>query len=1234
MTIISLILFLISFFWFRSKSKSEKESWKDLFSAISMKVTDFYCKGTPTKIVMGFLKLEMILFEAIAFGMPIIRAAITKGDKGFWQLFCEFQFDGISVETAKWFLYIAAGVVVLYLFTYRNEDKIVSLFEKIQSSLKDLKIGQKEIKNKVDRNSDKLDAILNNGFRDRISPIITLREYASIYQNHGVRKPEDNESLKKKRALIVNPNSSHVRILALSGTGKTYQILKSFEEAGQLDSIYYCDSVNHADFYKALQNLVLDAKDCTLILDNCKSSIAEAVIREYGNSIRVITAHYDPNDSANGYKEIDLNAETLESIISDIIDTNANDGMPEDQKQFIKRHCGGIPLMALLLTQAYNTSGKFSDIHDIKLLNNLLNLDSDNEAIQRVAMRTIALFQPLDFAEGESKTADYLMNSDKFTSYLTQVNRKEIFKTIVRKLYKRNLIEKDSVFINMRPQPLACWLVAEWLKDKGEAIVETISDLSAQPRELSSPLIEAWAKRLEFMQGNKDAEDLYAELVKLNGGPFANEDVVCSDFGSRLILAMATVNPVAISECLFGILFNKPVEWLKDTLVGDARRNIVRTLEKLCFCGQTFHQSAHTLARLAISENEDWSNNSEGQFRQLFHIALAGTECDLTYRYEVIKALYHEGREYHELLLTAIRGAYAHQNLHRIGGPEKFGFIELKDYTPTWNEIDEYWANIWSLLVEWMDEHPEDVGSLSGIVVQNSRMLVRAGHASTLFDYIAYIANKLDNRWNAMHKALVEIKNYDVMSPKDGDDLLHWIEVLTPKDIVGQMRNAVHDLYSMVHKGSDALGQEESVVLPYVAEFVSTKGYLTEEIHDVISNNKDYLSWAFTKNLALQIPSEDLPLFWDYVMDFIRLHENEFYSQFLVRFVSELPDSKQAYSFIKSLYNEGYLRLSISLMGVSDDSLHYWLGVCFDEIHAGNLDASYISYYMNVIRIRETESILSMGKFIKEHGADDRLLFGHYATYWYLDELYKDANCMTEYKSAILNYPLDAKELYNQEFNLAVRTLLEKHRDNEFVKALNRKLIEYLSNNQSYYHVEDLYKVLLTDYYDVIWPDFAKAFTDIDNHAAFYFNVHYAVGAGFDFDEKCLYAGHYDEMKQLCKDYEYGAWACAGTCPVFAESEDGLVKSFHPFAIWLIENYGGKEHVIEEFSANMGTFHWAGSAIPLYEDQKQCLNDLLQNHTIDEKVKAWAEQRLKVVNCDTERERQNDAYMRMAYGKQ
>ena len=146
----------------------------------------------------------------------------------------------------------------------------------------------------------------------------------------------------------------------------------------------------------------------------------------------------------------------------------------------------------------------------------------------------------------------------------------------------------------------------------------------------------AICKRIKYMRDNKRAYELFGRLTDL-GAPFSTEKVVCSDMGSRLFLAMSSVNPFAISQCLYNVLHGKTIEWIREHIKDDIRRNYVWTLETLCFDGESFSHASKVLALLAVAENEDWGNNATGQFKQLFHIHLAGTEANLDQRLELIK---------------------------------------------------------------------------------------------------------------------------------------------------------------------------------------------------------------------------------------------------------------------------------------------------------------------------------------------------------------------------------------------------------------------------------------------------------------------------------------------------------------------------------------------------------------------------------------------------------------------
>ena len=116
---------------------------------------------------------------------------------------------------------------------------------------------------------------------------------------------------------------------------------------------------------------------------------------------------------------------------------------------------------------------------------------------------------------------------------------------------------------------------------------------------------------------------------------------------------MSSVNPVAVAKCLYNVLSPKPVEWIKEYIDGDVRRNLVWSLEKLCFNKDGYNYASKIMALFAIAENETWANNASGQFSQLFHILLPGTEADLSERLNILHYLKDNSDEYRDLLLNS-----------------------------------------------------------------------------------------------------------------------------------------------------------------------------------------------------------------------------------------------------------------------------------------------------------------------------------------------------------------------------------------------------------------------------------------------------------------------------------------------------------------------------------------------------------------------------------------------------
>ena len=168
MIIIALIISLISLFVLRSKQDEQELSfWKDLFSAITLKVTNFYCKGTPTKVVMMFFRVIVILYEGTACVCPIVRAWVGSSDtNGFWSLFIQFQYDSVSSTMTYIFLGCCFVAVIVYLFTYRYEDDIekkvtdlLSGIRRVEEHTVRIELNTSEIKEDVSKLVSRLNGI-------------------------------------------------------------------------------------------------------------------------------------------------------------------------------------------------------------------------------------------------------------------------------------------------------------------------------------------------------------------------------------------------------------------------------------------------------------------------------------------------------------------------------------------------------------------------------------------------------------------------------------------------------------------------------------------------------------------------------------------------------------------------------------------------------------------------------------------------------------------------------------------------------------------------------------------------------------------------------------------------------------------------------------------------------------------------------------------------------------------
>lgn len=174
MTIIWIVILFIIILILRHRHRNKDVSfWQDLFRVITLKVTDYFCKGTPTKIVMLYLKTSCILYGGVSLTYPIIRAGIEY-DKhnSFGKLFLEFQWDSFGSTSSCIFLIINSFVVLFYFWRYRSDD-VTEAIKKILHHTKNIEQQNNQILSNDKNINGKLNEILSK-LKSTSSSIKTL----------------------------------------------------------------------------------------------------------------------------------------------------------------------------------------------------------------------------------------------------------------------------------------------------------------------------------------------------------------------------------------------------------------------------------------------------------------------------------------------------------------------------------------------------------------------------------------------------------------------------------------------------------------------------------------------------------------------------------------------------------------------------------------------------------------------------------------------------------------------------------------------------------------------------------------------------------------------------------------------------------------------------------------------------------------------------------------------------
>ncbi len=1025
------------------------------------------------------------------------------------------------------------------------------------------------------------------------------------------------------RSLLVNPKKS-ARIIGMSGLGKTRLALEVFRDQSEpelsQEKVLYIDIARgFKNLPSIVSNWAIAGYRGVLVVDNCEHSMHMQLkhqVEHLESNLSLLTLDYNP--------EKDENTPTIK--LERLVDDDIKQMLEPDYGDSISglsriiSMAQGFPQIAVLLIQArLNQSNEMSSLTDDYLLQKMLwKGDEQNDTYQKI-LRACALFDK--FGMKDSAVEEYYYIAENICA-----ESRDTFYECIQSFKERGVIDERGRYVQLVPKPLAIRLAIDWWKNtRPEKQVELITQ--SMPGQLNT----AFCDHMVYLDTLPEAVDLIKDICQDNG-PFGQAEVILSSLGSRLFRSLVEVNPEATLNALSRVISPMSEEEVL-AIDSDVRRNIVWSLEKLSFRESEFQNAARLLLKLAVAENESWSNNATGQFVQLFQTYLSGTEAPPELRLVIADEAIASGcNKKIEIAIKALEQAISLGNYMRSGGAEQQGSGKpLEDWHPTiWQDVFDYWDGAIDRLVLIAKHHKILRDQVKQAIAYNIRSLVEQGRLESLNKALNELV-ELDGRfWPEAVENIKDTIEFDTESmPEEGINKLHeWLVLLEPDNIVDRLRLIVsvppytHDKDDegnfIDHAYIDAESLSKEIIgnpsdlmnnLPILLtgeqRQARTLGRIFAEETDDIS---DYIEQGLTILKTIEFPNPELIVammdvqknkdksVWDAFIEIV-IKDNDLV-RFLPRFLQSSKPSVNELQLIIEQIKEH--RLEINALR------HFGSGRSLD--HLSSEDIKELLY--ELLSLQEEGAWIALDILsMYTHGSIE--------TFVALVEIIKRVILQIEYETTN-NEVMDfyyLEQAIRQINNLAI--------DEEFIIAISENIFKqaFSKDIKARGSLKKIVHYLIKEHGNIVWPILFKHIEELTPMQEFRMQQMIGHRSNTDSDFALVNDIPDEKIIELCKQSEKSASALAKSIKVVTEV-DGEWK-FTPVAMKMIDEFGDHEGVLLDISSNMHSFSWVGSSIPYYKRQEKAFKDLLAHQ--NKNVLEWAKNEIAYLEkCIKNEEQRND----------
>jgi len=598
----------------------------------------------------------------------------------------------------------------------------------------------------------------------------------------------------KLRERVAAPRTV-VRVVGLSGIGKSRLVLEALSPTpdeersgvGVSDLVLFGveSEIGTIATKSAVQTLVDGGRRVVIVIDRCSEETHQdlaAIVKRSTSRASLITIDHEIPKRTPLPSEFLKVEPAAPPVIQEILKRVVPGLQPEDERRLV-RFADGFPQLAVLVGQAWLADLPLAAATDDVLIDRIILGRKGGEG----ALKTAQLLGAFGVLGYEPPLHEHLEIVARYSRGLASND----LRAHIEDLRQRGLAQARGRLMTLQPRPIAVALAErqwrEWSPKQWDEILAG---------EVPAYLREQAARYLTFLNTGETAQKVCRHVCRQRG-PLDGLSKLSVDGTGEVLTHLSEVDANATVALLERIL-SSDTDSLR-LVAGKARRNLVRSLERIAFRPDTFARGAQLLLRLALAENETWGNNATGQFKALFPVFLADTAAEGPARFAALdESLALGGTERETIVVDALLEGAKTDHFNRVVGAESHGLRPaLEPWQPkTWQEVWDYIRGCLDRLLP-IALRSDAVGERAKVGLGHRfRSLVNRGAIDFVESAVSAVVRAHGRHWPQALSSLGDALAYDSsgLDPAVQGRVRALMATLTPDDLANRVRLLVTEM--------------------------------------------------------------------------------------------------------------------------------------------------------------------------------------------------------------------------------------------------------------------------------------------------------------------------------------------------------------------------------------------------------------------------------------------------------